>query len=98
MKIRGVHLAEFVFVFERMLTLPEVTHMGKTFQRRSDRVFAAGGPMHTRFLACEEWSLTLDMIEVGNVANDFANARRVIFSGSEDVFMRDMIALKIELS
>lgn len=94
MKIRGVHLSEFIATFERLLPEPTVKVLEKPFQRFSDRVFSGEGPMHTRALSCDDWSLRLEMVEAGGV-KDMKNVRRVTFAGDEDVFMRDMIAMKM---
>lgn len=95
--IRGVNLSDFIATFERLLPNPVVTVLEKSYQRFSDRVFSSEGPVHTRSLSCDDWSLRLEMVEAGGVT-DMKNVRRVSFSGDEDVFMRDMIAMKIAVS
>ena len=95
MKIRGVHLSEFIAAFERLLPNPVVTVLEKSFQRFSDRVFSQEGPVHTRALTCDEWTLRLEMVESGGNVHDMANVRRVVFAGDEDAFMRDIIAMKM---
>lgn len=98
MRIRGVHLTEFIATFERLLPNPVVTVLGKPFNRFSDRVFSGEGPMHTRWLSCEEWSLRLEMVEAGGDVHDMNNVRRVLFGGDENAFVRDMIAMKMAAS
>lgn len=92
MKIRGVRLSEFIATFER-LPEPVVTVLEKSFQRHSDRMFSTEGVVITRTLSCDDWSLRLQMVESGKI--DMDPVRRLIFSGDEDAFMRDMIAMKM---
>lgn len=93
MKIRGVHLSEFIATFERLLPEPAVIVLEKSFQRYSDRMFSTEGVMITRSLSCDDWSLRLEMVESGKI--DMDPVRRLVFSGDEDAFMRDMIAMKM---
>ena len=101
MKIRDVDLGEFVDIFYAQLMAANdasyllnwsVEIVGRTFSFRFDRSFDTRGPVITRRIQCDEWSVHTEMLDATYAD---ANVQRVVFSGDDQRFMSDMIAFKM---
>lgn len=101
MKIRGVEIEEYIRVFATLFPESTIsmnwqqsspTILGKSYRLIHDRSYDSRGPLVTRSIWCDQWNVHLENID-GPFQDD--GVRRLVFSGCEDTFMSDMIALKM---
>lgn len=101
MVIRGVCLEQFYDVFvkcDQPFTFPGPTPdpegflaLGKRFKRQNLRV-----PGEQRLgLSCDDWNMYVEREESSPAIPFDDTIRRVRFSGDEDIFIKDIIALKM---